>query len=181
MSVEYTGCDICLLCTQEAVNRCECRSECKEVEPTEEQLQIYDDCLTDCENDYGDDPVYEDYCLDGCEYYLEGVIKSCWIGCGDIPTPVRTIVGYGYRLVAAWAPIPFDPRNNPDNWSEFGPTDLIEGNWVNIPDWNPPSPWPEIYDGNNRCFGIGIRIFYEDADGTTGFCDFTEWECDFIG
>lgn len=180
VSVDYTGCDICLLGTQSAVNTCECREDCTDAEPTEEDWKNYESCIERCREDYGDDPNYEDYCLDECEARLYSSERVCLEDCGPPSSAIRTIVGFSYRLVAAWDVIPFDPRFNESEWKEFQ-SDLIESNQIVIPNWNPPSPWPEVHSGNNTCYGVGIRIFYEDPDGTVGFCDFTEWQCNIIG
>ena len=77
--------------------------------------------------------------------------------------------------------ITLHPWNNSSEWQEFN-SGVIESNWVSIPNWNPPTPWPEIHNGNNTCYGIGITIWYQDnTDGTIGFCEFTEWECFIVG
>jgi len=165
VSVNYTGCDICLLGNADAVRTCECRLDCES-----DRQECFDECkdnfsgLTDLVN-----------CIENCQDR-----NNCLNECGPEPEPIREIISFGYRLVAAWDVIPFDPRFDQSQWEVFD-SETIESNNVIIPNWNPPSPWPKVHSGNNTCYGIGIRIFYQEPDGSIGFCDFTEWNCNIIG
>ena len=181
MSVEYTGCEPCLLGSQEAINRCECREACLEVLPTEEELQAFDECIDECEERYSDDPLNYDYCTYACELDLEEGINQCLQECGPSPSQQLNIIGFQYILVAAWARIPFDPRDNQDNWAIDQITQPIESSFISTINWILPNPWPEVYPDNNTCYGVRMIIFYQDQNGQILTCTFTDWECNFIG
>ncbi len=177
-SIIYTGCDIFLLGSPEAAYRCACRVECENFEITPEMQQEYEECLDRCAEDYGDDPLYEDICFDGCEAQLYAQEIICKDSCGSKPYPVRNIIGYGYVLIAAYERIPFDPRDNMKNWILSMPSGFIQSDKIIIPDWSPPPPWPDVYDGNNRCFGIAILIYFE---GLYQPCYHEVWNCEIFG
>ena len=181
MSVEYTGCEPCLFVDNNDALYCEAHYECISNCTNEEYEDCYYDCLQvegtvekefclkECANTYGYDS-WEDYqsCFDDCDQYdnYDGFQNQ--------------IIGYQYRLIAAWDEIPFNPQLNQSNQEEVI-SPAIQDDWVNIPDWHLPFPWPEVYSGHNTCYGIGIRIYYETALGFPVFCDFTVWECNIIG
>jgi len=175
MSVEYTGCDICLLGSQSAVNTCECRFKCEE----DFTNDGYQQCKENCEEVITNPQEWAD-CIEDCNFLLLP-LEECLSDCGSIPEAVRTIVGYQYILVAAWDEIPFDPRNNEDNWETFELPAPITSNLIDLIEWNPPSPWPGVYTGNNTCYGISMRIFYVDSNGMGVFCDHEQWLCNIIG
>lgn len=172
LNVTYTGCEICALGTIGAVNICECRLDC-EVNPSAELLSEYYNCLDQCEV-YAP-PEYQQ-CVTLCTNQYESVIEQCQNGCGETVTPIRMPVAYAYTLVAAWAPIPFDPRDFEQNWQQFSSPSINSSNIV-IPSWNVPPPWPSIPNGSNTCYGIGITILYDDQT----VCSFTQWECNIVG
>jgi hypothetical protein len=172
LNVTYTGCEICALGTVSAVNICECRLDC-EMNPSDELLGEYYDCVDQCEV-YA--PPQYLQCVNNCTNQFESVIEQCQDVCGPEPEPVRTPVAYYYSLVAAWAPIPNDPRNFEGNWRRFD-SQVINSSNIVIPGWNVPLPWPAIHNGNNTCYGIGITIQYNDQT----ICSFTQWECNIIG
>jgi hypothetical protein len=119
--------------------------------------------------------------------YCKHLISTQWYGwcnydfikskCGE-PQPIKkkTILAYRYVIVAAYALIPFDPKENVPLWKRFD-SPLITSSSISIPDWQPDSPWPSIATGKNTCFGFAILVFY--SDGTT--CKSTDWNCSLVG
>jgi hypothetical protein len=172
MSVVYTGCEICRMRNVNAIKNCECWNKC-----SDEVYAGLQDCLDDCDEYNEPGSLDHEYCVDYCVHYLHNPGVVCPAECGEYVEPIRTPVAYAYTLVAAWAPIPFDPRNFQQNWQTYvSPNPIISSN-VLISNWNVPLPWPGIHTGHNTCYGIGISIRYND--GTV--CSFTQWECNFIG
>ena len=91
-------CDPCSF--EDGGSSCECKKNCN-IEPTEEDLTEYGECTEECEEDYGDDPVYEDYCLDGCEYGLFWRERQCINACGASPR-IRIIDRHAYAFNFWW-------------------------------------------------------------------------------
>ncbi|MCH2085006.1 MAG: hypothetical protein MK226_21655 [Saprospiraceae bacterium] len=111
-------------------------------------------------------------CLDDCN----DVLIDCLERCGPEPPPVRTIIAYQYIFVADHAPIPNDPLDDQIN-QELFESEVIESSVIDIPPFNPPSPWPEVVNEENTCYAIIIAIRYDD--NTT--CLFFDTKCLFIG
>ncbi len=94
------SCDPCIY--DDGGSNCECRKECSEIEPSEEDLQEYHDCIDKCHEDYGDDPVYEDYCLDGCEAGLYSAERNCLENCGPPVGTTKTAETFGIAYDLWW-------------------------------------------------------------------------------
>lgn len=143
-----------------------CRDPCT---GTNEAFCDREDCIKTCIEDF----------QNGTITGLEG-LANCIEGCGEsVPSETaREPVGFSYRVIAAWNNIPFHPWNNEDDWVEFTGTGTPNANGeIIIPSFTLPEPWPDIHTGHNTCYGIGIRVFYDDFT----FCDFTEWNCNIVG
>jgi len=163
MSVEYTGCEVCRLGSASAIPTCECEAACD---------RNYDECVEYCRGNF---TGLEDLskCIEDCNTER----SSCKSSCPEFEyEPVKEIIGYEYTLIAAWAIVPLNPQASENNW-----VTTSEGySWnstISIPDWYLPAPWPEIHNGNNTCYGIRLKIYYDD--GTA--CIFWRWNCNFIG
>lgn len=65
---------------------------------SEEQENEMEECIEDCEVRYYNDPVYLDYCLDGCEDYEQSIIDDCEDECGNLPEEQREVVNYDVQL-----------------------------------------------------------------------------------
>ncbi len=132
MNASYTGCEICLLGTESAVEACECNKNCD---------GDYIDCRLACNAAGGGILV-----LTECHIDCRDDLSACKIDCGSEPEPVREIVRFAWTLIAAWEVIPNDPRNNETNWVKFN-SPIIESNTIDPISWNPPSPWPSVNTG----------------------------------
>ena len=126
VSVTYETCNSCVIgYTYSQPNYCECV----------EKWQGSDEEKAYCKHLEGTQWI------NWCKYEF---IKS---KCGEYQKiPKKTIVSYRYRLVAAYAAIPFDPKQNSANWVNFF-SPLIVSSTVSIPNWQPSSPWPQIANG----------------------------------
>lgn len=94
LNISGLHCDICIY-GLEGSNICECRKDC---DLSEEQENEMEECIEDCEVRYYNDPVYLDYCLDGCEDYEQSIIDDCQDECGNLPEEQREVVNYDVQL-----------------------------------------------------------------------------------
>ncbi len=181
-----------------SIENCECRKNCSEIEPSEEDYIKFEECLDECKEDH-DDPVYEDYCLDGCEFELYSSERRCYEDC-DPPIPIRCKpCRITYRLIADFAKIPLDPRTHAGNryvspiFTSGGlPSGGCRVNCGPDSDNEPiefecfelPSNWQELSEGNNVCYGIEVLsiqfIQCGDSECPVGLQG-SEWNCLIIG
>jgi len=209
VNASFNECSIFLQGNISAVNSCECHRECNNNEPTEEELEQYEDCIDRCLDHYDDDIVTQDYCLDACQDRFESAERGCHRDCppgnGIKCRPCRIV----YRLYADFAPIPNDPLLHPGN--RFVSQIFMSGGngngcvtvsaneecenicsficKVNEPIefecFELPESWQELSSGNNVCYGIEVlQIFFVDCNGESN-CPFQlqggEAECLIIG
>jgi len=173
LRVNYTGCEICLLGTAGAVAACECVRTC-----TEELPAVLYDCQEFCYENFGMQAY--DYnllreCNDDCETQYAIQVGQCKKKCG-VGKPIRNITRMVYTLHAAWAVLGSDPRTSQNRVSS--PEMTVVGPTIVIPSYQPPAPWPEIHFGRNVCYGITVRIFYDDGVVCGGN---TFWNCQIRG
>ena len=107
-------------------------------------------------------------------------LANCIEGCDESVSneTIHEPIAFSFIVVAAWNNIPFHPWSNEDDWVIFEDSGVPNASGeIIIPSYTLPVPWPEIYAGHNTCYGISIRVFYNDNT----FCDFVEWDCNIIG
>ncbi len=158
-------CDPCIY--DDGGSNCNCRKECSEIEPSEEDLQEYHDCIDKCHEDYGDDPVYEDYCLDGCEAGLYSAERNCLENCGPPLGTTKTAETFGVFFQLWWTHgISESMNDDPDE--EL--LDIFEGE---------PNEFVHLstqdFMNESISFCINYQIFVQYDDGTC--CIFVGSEC----
>ncbi len=144
----------------------------------------YDECRDPCTRTNDRFCDRED-CIDKCvENFQNGTISgiselaNCIEGCGPAfgSGTQRTAVGFQAAYLAAFNNIPFNPFDGTVEQIDISFTPVTNGE-INIPSVTPQSPWPQIYQGNNTCFLLFIRVFYDDQT----FCEFVEVKCNLVG
>lgn len=171
---DFNPCNTCAFLNPNDAETCFCIQQCE---------SNYQEDLETCENE----PTYEqckaiwEWEVANGETYstLENeccpeagiALNSCLNTCGEFdPSLSATPIAYTYTFVAAWAAIPFNPVNFPQNYVTYSGTG---NNPANIPPWTVFDPWPNILNGsNNHCYWITYTILYDNNDD-----GISDWTC----
>lgn len=169
LTIEVDKCNICLLGTQENVDKCNCHNDC------DETLQQVQEEWEECK-DYWEYMVNQNQTYNSLEEECgTSPVQSCYGQCGFYPEPFA-VESYQYSVSAHYAPIGIDPLAAPESYHTISSSPTFSAT-IDIPPVSLASPWPNVYYTKNTCYIVQVVINFIDENEQTRQCVLWDFYC----